>query len=182
MISSMLPLPVLPAYDAYKNRKQFCGRPLSCSLAQMAMAPTLSTLRSASAPAHIQLVNFGNSVGIGQLRNLNRQVLPDLDAEPEAQCCFEIIEGPQAGERKMFQRWQFSAGNFRLLQPHEVRSCELCAKKQCKALGYRPKFKQCPGCRCYYCSIECQHNDWTAHKLVCANLVHPGGQHAHSSH
>ena len=105
----MLPLPVLPAYDAYKNRKQFCGRPLSCCLAQLAMAPALRTLRSASAAAHIHIVNFGVSVGIGQLINLNGQ-LPDVYTEPEAQCWLEIIEGQGVGKMVMCERWQFSIG------------------------------------------------------------------------
>ena len=176
MISSMFPLPVLPAYDAYKNRKQFCGCPLSRCLAQMAMAPTLSTLRSASAPAHIQLVNFGDSVGIGQLRNLNGQV-PDVDTEPEAQCWFEIIEGPLVGKRVMCKRWQFSVGDYRVLEPQELRCCEFCKETQVKAGKWSKKFPQCSKCRCYYCSSECQSNDWAAHKLVCANQVRPYGQH-----
>ena len=179
MISSMFPSPVLPAYDAYKNRKQFCGRPLSCCLAQLAMAPALSTLRSASAAAHIQLlVNFGDSVGSGQLVNLNGRV-PDVDTEPEAQCWFEIIKGPRVGKMVMCERWQFSIGDVCLLKPHDIRSCEFCMEKQVKAGQWRKKFSQCSTCRCYYCSIECQSNDWAAHKLVCANQVRPYGQHTY---
>jgi hypothetical protein len=173
-----------------KIGSKFVAAPISCSLAQLAMASLLSTSRSTSAAPHIQLAYFGDDVGMGKFvpdRDTEPEgqcwfEMPERDTEPEDQCCFEIIEGPHKGQRKMFQRWQFSPGSFRLLLPHEVRSCELCAEKQCRALGYRPKFQQCSVCRCYYCSEECQHNDWTAHKLVCANRVHPGGQHAHSSH
>ena len=173
-----------------KIGSNFVAAPVSCSLAQLAMASFLSTPRSTSATPHIQLAYFGATVGMGKFvpdRDTEPEgqcwfEIPERDTEPEDQCWFDIIEGPEVGQRKMFKRWQFSAGNFHLLKPHEVRSCEFCTAKQCKALRGRPKFQQCPRCRCYYCSRECQSNDWAEHKLVCANLVHPGGQHARSSH
>lgn len=164
-----------------KIGSNFVAAPISCSLAQLAMPSLLSTLRSKSAAPHIQLAYFGAKVGMGKFANLSGE-LPDRDTKPEGQCWFEIIEGPKVGELVMCKRWEFSVGNFRLLEPHEVRSCEFCTAKQCKAARWRRKFQQCPKCRCCYCSSECQSNDWAAHKLVCANRVHPGGQHAHRSH
>jgi hypothetical protein len=149
-----------------KIGSNFVPAPISCSLAQLTMPSLRNTLRSTSAAPHIQLAYFGDDVGMGKLVNESGE-LPDGDTQPEAQCCFDIIEGPKAGKRMTYKRKELSVGEFRLLEPDEVRSCELCAAKQCKVLRIKPKFQMCSKCRCYYCSEECQKNDWAAHKLVC---------------
>ena len=102
---------------------------------------------------------WGVHEGGGQLIEAPRKPVP-----PDCECCFE---GAYACAACCAWYPTLSVGDFRLLEPHEVRSCELCAAKQCKAARYRPKFQMCPKCRCYYCSRECQYNDWAAHKLVC---------------
>ena len=170
-----------------KIGSNFVAAPVSCSLAQLAMASLLSTPRSKSAAPHIQLAYFGADVGMGKFvpdRDTEPEgqcwfEIPERDTEPEDQCCFEIIEGPRVGNMVMCKRWQFSIGDYRVLEPREIRSCEFCKQTQVKAGKWRKKFPQCSKCGCYYCSSECQSNDWAAHKLVCANQVRPYGQHTY---
>ena len=135
------------------------------------MPAVLTTLRSKSAAPDVQLGDFGATVGIGQLINAGGK-LPDVDKDPTAQCWFEILAGPQVGKLVMCEVRNFCAGPMTF--PHKSRCCEFCKEKQIKSKGFRwrHKFQRCSKCRCYYCSSECQKNDWAAHKLGCVYRVH----------
>ncbi|KAG5186498.1 hypothetical protein JKP88DRAFT_241106 [Tribonema minus] len=62
--------------------------------------------------------------------------------------------------------------------PHEIRSNHmaasaghalLCGNPGCDARDHLKRRKVCEDAR--YCSVQCQHTDWKAHKLVCRSIA-----------
>ena len=61
--------------------------------------------------------------------------------------------------------------NLPAASSHGLGACHFCAKSQAQIAD---RLKLCNGCRSVsYCSVECQRNDWRAHKKECAKPAKP---------
>ena len=108
-------------------------------------------------------------VGLGALSNMY-----GLPVEPDAQCFFNIIEGPGEGKHVMCYRHDIS--NFRpVIHPKmRYRECGHCEELQYKSNavhGTKPSFKKCPCLNVFYCCANCQLLDWPKHKQVCTYVA-----------
>ena len=108
-------------------------------------------------------------VGLGALSNLY-----GLPTEPDAECFFNIIEGPAEGKQVMCYRRNIS--NFQpVIHPKmRYRECGHCGELQYKSNavhGTKPSFKKCPCLNVFYCCANCQLIDWPKHKQVCTYVA-----------
>lgn len=54
----------------------------------------------------------------------------------------------------------------------EARECNYCHKKESEKDGKEIKLKRCSRCKkVYYCSKECQKEDWKTHKKECDKVI-----------
>ena len=125
-------------------------------------------------------IDFGESVGVGKILN---DRMPKENV-PDAQCWFEVIDGPWKGKLIMCKRNQFALrermhwrmqdnGNMAIVEevPFPDRTCMNCDKTQSGSVIGPLKFKVCSECRsATYCSKECHQAHWKVHKPVCRSL------------